>query len=275
MIACVDGTGTSDDAEYARVFHRSFVNRIYNRCTHPDRIYHRGPGSDLSDGVVGTWGGRHHVAPEFVAREIVEIYNRLTAQMAAEANQERARQLGEHRKIFLAGYSRGGAIVIETAAILCMRNIPVEAMFLFDAVNRSASLQATQSIPCNVATCYHAMRNISASGSRESFGHAGRRAGTGVAFHKSHFLTTHGGMGGTPWRLTGLDASERDHLSYLRYYRPTTYEERRTGMRRSHFINEGGSDGMTTVSLEQEIVGMHQVKHWMWPHLLAHRIVSH
>ena len=80
--------------------------------------------------------------------------------------------------IFMTGYSRGAAIAINTAALLNSHPMPdgrrarVEAMFLFDAVDRSLDLAMTTYIPPNVHYCYHAMRDDSTR-SRPSFGHCG------------------------------------------------------------------------------------------------------
>src|SRR5687768_15687538 len=94
MIACGDGTGSSDDTEYGRVFRRSFVNRIYNGTTQTTRTYHRGPGGDISDGVVGTFGGVHHVSHRFVFQEILTAYNDLSSQISTLTSRTGARTIG-------------------------------------------------------------------------------------------------------------------------------------------------------------------------------------
>lgn len=281
MLICVDGTGVSNDAEYARIFHRSFVNRIYNRSTHIDKIYHRGPGSDYMDGIVGVFGGRHHVSHHFVFHEILTIYNDLGRQMEpiefpfgrtrhydlSAIEQEQVRALQERQKIYLTGYSRGGAIVIAVAQLLESRGLPVEAMFLFDAVNRSVELPNTDVIPGNVRYCYHALRHIERSGSRESFSHTGYRRASNVAGPPNrYFTTTHGGMGGTPWGPNGV----RREVARLDPRLDRTVVVREA----SPYIEEDG-DGLTSVTPSQERAGMLEVKHWMWPYLLEHHSVTH
>jgi hypothetical protein len=253
------------------------VNRIYNRTTQAIRIYHRGPGGDLSDGAVGTFGGTHHVSHRFVFQEILTAHNDLSSQISTLTSpfgrgtrhdmsadeQVRVRELQAQQKIYLTGFSRGGAIVIAVAMLLENRGLPVEAIFLFDSVNRSTELPDTDIIPGNVRNCYHALRHIERSGSRESFSHTGFRRSSGVAGPpNAYFLTTHGGMGGTPWGRAGT--------------RPVTTVASRTGARTigSPFIDEGGLDGLTNVTPAQERAGMQEVKHWMWTHLLAHRVVT-
>jgi hypothetical protein len=271
MLVCVDGTGASDSAEYARIFARSFVNRVKNEylLAHPPPdpapIHHRGPGADLSDAGAGSFGGIHHVSPQFVFDEIMTVWERLNDEvdaMPAWASRRDVRTwsadetaafeaVQQRRRLFMVGHSRGAAIVIHTARLLNARGIPVEAMFLFDAVARNMSLDAEE-IPPNVGHCYHAVRDPSGH-SRGSFGNCGLRAATGVDFQPSpwrYFLTTHGGMGGTPW---GRDPA---HMSS-------------TGT----FIAEGDPMGSTVITPEQEAAGMAEVEAWMWPHLRRHGVV--
>jgi len=260
MIICVDGTGPSDDAVYRRNFAHSFVNRIYNRSTQANHYYFRGPGDAYTDGIIGTFGGRHHVAPQFIFQRILSIqsqidneYSHVLGGFSSLDNGEPGSFIPEEQKIYLTGYSRGGAIVIEVAKLLQSRGLSVEAMFLFDAVKRSLGdgMGNTDVIPGNVRNCYHALRNIQQSGSRESFSHTGYLRDSRVAGPPNHyFFTTHGGMGGTPWGSSGVGSG----LPY---------------------IDEGGSDGLTHVTSMQERIGMLEVERWMWRHLLTHRVVTH
>jgi len=262
MIVCVDGTGPSNSTEYYSQFRHSFVNRIKNTSNHIDRIYHRGPGDDFLDAGVSVFGGRNQVAPSYVANEISEIRRRLsdeqhrlpsmaffrTRRVTRSQTEDRQYNLLEERKkIFLTGYSRGGATVIDVARRLERQGLQVEAMFLFDAVDQSAVLEGG-AIPNNVRICYHAMRNPITS-SRESFGNCGTRATRPRGLISRWFVTTHGGMGGVPWRAAGVPEGG-----------VTT-------------INEGGTDQATTVTPAAEATGMHGVESWMWPHLRSHRVV--
>jgi len=270
MLVCVDGTGASDTATYAHDFARSFVNRVKNEYLRahpppdPAPIHHRGPGDDFLDGVVGSFGGEHHVDPEFVVEEIVRLYRAVGDEVEAlpswalgqspsawaPEDVEQLRLIEQRRKIFMVGHSRGGAIVINAARIMRGRGLPVEAMFLFDAVARNPGLDADE-IPSNVRHCYHAMRDPDGC-SRLSFGNCGTTAASGVDFQPNpmrRFFTTHGGMGGTPW------GAQPDHLTA-------------TG-----FISEGDPLGHTYITPEDEARGTQAVEAWMWPHLRRHGVV--
>jgi Uncharacterized alpha/beta hydrolase domain (DUF2235) len=284
MIICVDGTGPSDDAVYRTNFRHSFVKRIYNRSPFVDRIYHRGPGDEFTDGVVGTFGGRHHVSHHFVFNEIMRRFNSLNLEMdpiispfgrrtayeMSATEQEQVRVLQERQKIFLTGYSRGAAIVIATAMLLEARGISVEAMFLFDAVNCSTELSNTDIIPGNVRNCYHALRDIGRSGSRESFTHTGYRRASGVAGPANKYVvTTHGGIGGVLWGVSGI-TSALTVIGGLASARGVA-----DIMTSSRYVDEGGLDGMSRVTPTQERAGMLEVEHWMWPFLRDHGVVTH
>jgi hypothetical protein len=284
MIVCVDGTGPSDDAQYRREFRHSFVNRIYNRTTQTHRYYYRGPGDDYLDGGIGTFGGPHHVAPQVLFQRILTAFHQLNAEldtveypfgrstrydMSAD-EQARVDALRDQRKIFLTGYSRGGAIVIAAARLLQVQGLSVEAMFLFDAVNRSVGegMVDTEVIPSNVRNCYHALRHIQRSGSRESFSHTGFRRAAGVAGPpNAYFFTTHGGLGGVPWGQQGVTRTTATTVSIPLFGRAVVIPS-------SPFIDEGGPDGLTNVTPQQELIGMQAVEQWMWRHLRAHRVVT-
>jgi pimeloyl-ACP methyl ester carboxylesterase len=88
------------------------------------------------------------------------------------ADELRAVHRQTKEKIFLAGYSRGGATAIQVAKLLNYtdRNpktpkdrrivaVPVQALFLFDPVTKDALLDA-DGIPANVARCYVMYRDI-------------------------------------------------------------------------------------------------------------------
>ena len=271
MLVCVDGTGASDRADYARIFAHSFVNRVKNEHLrahpHPDPppIHHRGPGADFTDAMMGGFGGAHHVDPEFVVQEIVDAQRRINDDVdaipswalgvpaSAWSPEETAQVqlIAQRRQLFMVGHSRGAAIIIHAARLLVSRGITVEAMFLFDAVARNLSLDAAV-IPSNVRHCYHAMRDP-AGNSRGSFGNCGTSAELPVDFQPRpmrRFFTTHGAMGGTPWGRTS------DHMSS-------------TGT----FIAEGDPMGSTAITPEAELRGMNEVENWMWPHLRRHGVV--
>ena len=173
----VDGTGPDSNAEYATAFRNSYVNQLRNKGFGVAE-YERGPTLTGSEtGRLAGWAaGRaeHHYRTNKV------------------------RGPNEPR-VFMAGYSRGGAAVIDACHRLQDKGIPVQGLLLFDAVDRSYTVERTETIPANVRWCRHAIRQAS-SGSRQSFGNCGLLAARGVNWvTPKEFLTTHGGMGGTPW----------------------------------------------------------------------------
>lgn len=264
MLVCVDGTGPTDSAVYARQFARSFVNRIKHGYRglypppSPAPIHHRGPGTDAAG---GTFGGVGHVDPSFVFDEIMQVHSRLSDEVEripSWALQQPVttwpaedvaalERIQERRKIFMTGYSRGGAIVIHTARMLQVRGLQVEAMFLFDAVSRNPNLDATV-IPANVGRCFHAVRDARA-GSRESFSNCGLTSEVPGILKLRRFITTHGGMGGVPW------GDGEDNLNILGN------------------ISEGFPDYWTETDPDEEAAGMAAVEHFMWPKLRRFGVV--
>ncbi len=263
MLVCVDGTGVTDIEAYRATFEHSFVNRIKNAYVRsypppePLPIHHRGPGGDA---MGGSFGGSRHVSPAFVVDEIRAVLGQLNDEVDAipswalrqsagtwpAEDVEALRLIEQRRKLYMTGYSRGGAIVIDVARRLNRCGVQVEAIFLFDAVSRNPALDADE-IPSNVGYCYHAMRDFATS-SRETFGNAGTTAASGVFFKHRHFMTTHGGMGGAPW---GPGAGTSMYGT----------------------IVEGALDAATTLTPEAEAAGMEQVRQWMWPWLRQHGVV--
>lgn len=178
----VDGTGPSDDDEYIAAFAQSHVQRIWKEWHTPTAGYIRGPSLTGSE----TKG--------LMEKGFVWINEKLKLNPIPEGSKRQNR-------IFLSGYSRGGAAVIALAHKLKDAGIDVHALLLFDAVDRS-SLSNTEKIPANVSACYHARRDPKA-GSRESFGNCGTKWEATVAYTEKYFYCTHGGVGGTPWKENG------------------------------------------------------------------------
>src|SRR5436190_18235527 len=153
MLICVDGTGDMPDGDYAVGMMGSFVGMMYCGSHIQNRKYYRGP--------------------DFSGME-----PKMTQPMDLVMQIQQFWRQEKDPKIFMTGYSRGAAIVINTAALLNFIPMPdgklarVEALFLFDAVNRSFDLDTTTYIPASVRWCYHAMRDDKAR-SRNSFGHCG------------------------------------------------------------------------------------------------------
>ncbi len=177
-MVCVDGTGPLYDAEYAATMEGSFCLQIADQLSkHAD--YQRGPsnlGSEckmFSDWAVG----------------------RL--------------RLGQQRRqrLFLAGYSRGGAIVIDAARQF---GGDIEALFLFDAVDKTTTIDAYQS-QCNVRYVYHVLRDrtiadpflsLDQKYSRSWFQNCGLRdQWPGRTTYWQHRVAgaSHAAVGGVPW----------------------------------------------------------------------------
>lgn len=133
MMFIVDGTGPKDPAAYQQEMAGGFCKGLEKRCRGQ---YWRGPtdaGFETTD----------------IAAEVV----------SAVRAWHGARRPGD--KLLMAGHSRGGAAVIFAAQQLQDDGIDVDAMFLYDAVDRTLNRRDAQKIPANVLRCYHALRDTS------------------------------------------------------------------------------------------------------------------
>lgn len=102
-------------------------------------------------------------------------------------------------RVFIAGYSRGGAAAINASKLLNESKISVDCLLLFDAVDMTVGLDA-QYIPNNVKYCFHATRHP-ATRSRSSWGNCGTQYDTSkTKYTNKMFFCTHGAMGGMPWK---------------------------------------------------------------------------
>jgi pimeloyl-ACP methyl ester carboxylesterase len=175
----IDGTGPSNNDEYRRDFAGSFVRKLRSSFGANATGYLRGPGL-----LGGETMGLVDTGTQWVTDKIKGLNGSKTPY-----------------RLFLAGYSRGGAAVTELAFRLKKLDIDVHCLILFDAVDRS-NLGNADVVPSNVSMCYHARRDP-AAGSREGFGNCATRGTTGVAYKQKFFYGTHGAMGGTPWTVAG------------------------------------------------------------------------
>ncbi|WP_454718783.1 thioesterase domain-containing protein [Caulobacter segnis] len=174
MIVIIDGTGPSDDKEYAKEMGNSFPSQI-------------------SKQVVGSTYFR---GPSLTGSEVSQIADRAVG--AAQ---------GAPGPIVLVGYSRGGCTAIITAKRLKAQGKRVRAMFLFDAVDMQTSeLGLSQTIPDNVDFVAHA-RTARSVGfwirnpvkSRFYFYNTGRWLDGDGVLEERKFVGTHGAAGGVPW----------------------------------------------------------------------------
>lgn len=182
FFAGIDGTGVGDNALYAKDFAESFVHQLYGSNRFGLRYYSRGP----------TWEGS--TTRRIAANMHREIETRLHSRGARPVS-----------RIILAGYSRGGAAVIHLARELQAHKHTVDCLLLFDAVDMTWTLEAER-IPANVRHVFHARRNP-ASRSRTSWGNCGKvvEDPRRTRYTEQFFLCTHGGMGGTPWKVADPD----------------------------------------------------------------------
>jgi len=131
MFYIVDGTGSNNEAEYRKEMANGFCRQLESET---GGRYWRGPtlpGSETVD----------------IAKKVVDAVNDRLCSAAGK----------QDPRIFLAGHSRGGAAVIFAAHDLKKMGVKVEAMFLFDAVNRIFDNLRNSDIPDNVKECYHAI----------------------------------------------------------------------------------------------------------------------
>jgi len=266
MFICVDGSGPDTHAAYRADFANSYLAQIVRHNTQAFARRMEGP----------TMTGGRQVDPADLVRTIRARYD--------EGEADRA-----DTTVFLAGYSRGGATVAHVAALLEHEGITVDAMFLFDAVDRSVSIGDTlpagnvDVVSRNVLNTYHARRDPHAE-SRLSFENTATSAVVPDTYHQDFFMTTHGGMGGCPFGYEGLETG-RWSLGD-EYRNPATTEGRRRWIREHGVVWEAGveplgalvtgdlSDGITTLTVTEEEAGSAACIRWMWPHLLRHGVVQ-
>jgi hypothetical protein len=168
----IDGTGVLSNTSYRDDMHNSFVSYIVRRSPATLKRYTRGPaweGLDMSIIVSNAYSFVH---------------------LGLAANPK--------ARIFLAGYSRGGAGVIGVAQLLAKQGAKVNGMVLFDPVDRALGVGAAD-IPTNVEHVVYARRDPTGA-SRISFGNCGTRWHAPTRCAMRYFYGTHGSIGGVPWK---------------------------------------------------------------------------
>lgn len=213
----IDGTGVWSDKDYQRTFEFSHVNSLYKGWNDGPKEYLRGP---------------HATDWKIDSCTRLQAYRIYTFVTQCWQNQGK-------KAIFLAGYSRGGAAVIEVSKWLKNDNIPVECLILFDPVDRTGQVGLPWQDTPIVDTVRHviyAQRDPS-SKSRESFSNCGTKIQNRSKTKLSYNMisnTTHGGLGGVPW----------------------------TEPKNGGLIDEGGIDGLTNVTVAQDIAGSDRGRSW-------------
>jgi thioesterase domain-containing protein len=163
MLYIVDGTGEIDDALYRKKMENGHCRKL-ERNFRTYATYIRGP---------GLGGGTNLGVQQMAALETAYRLNPLAGWLLGEklgfkehcTNQyshvlNAIRMSRANSKVYLCGYSRGGATVVAAANALNKLGREVEALFLFDPVDSDATLEDTAYIPTNVRQAFMAYRNM-------------------------------------------------------------------------------------------------------------------
>lgn len=252
ILVGIDGTGDVLDSDYKPNFDNSFVSQIVRGSNAKYKHYVRGPGFDGAD-MFGYSG------------EAVEFIHL-------------ASSTAPNTRILLTGYSRGGAGVVDVARKLKQRGLMVDAMVLFDPVDRSPTSDAYD-VPTNVLHMVKAMRSTMTL-SRISFNNCATSWHLPTKCVQRFFWATHGGLGGCPWVAEpGVPAGTLIHEGFYgepaltavmydvlqtEWKRPDDYKGSLEQLRetRDHYL------GATHVSYAQDRAGSQTVWEWVYPRLM-------
>lgn len=246
IFGAIDGTGPGNNTQYRTEFASSFVNRISSSWHTPAKFYSRGP----------TASGHETLG--------------LAQKIHAKVVEARLQAGNKDVRLFLSGYSRGGLAAILVCQRLQRQKIPVDGLFLFDAVDMALGVQG-DIIPDNVKVCFHARRNPQ-SRSRSSWGNCGTRAQNPHGYHERMFLCTHGGVGGVPW-------TEADSTGYINEALTSATHPlvRAAGLGSPALLgpvllnDAHQASSRTTITLAQDRKGSSEVERWMFAALAAMR----
>ncbi len=177
ILVGIDGTDdswsltTARNARYDRDFEKSFVSRLCKGKSNGH--YYRGP---LADGGYLWQAIEGGVA--FIKQKKQQMPN---------------------EPVLLTGYSRGALGAVVVAKKLKALNINVQALMMFDCVDRDMANDA-EIVPDNVKFVRHVIRNPAAQ-SRATFGNDGMKYNPSTTNYPPAvmYMCTHGGMGGVPW----------------------------------------------------------------------------
>ncbi|HMH42111.1 MAG TPA: hypothetical protein VK557_01395 [Pyrinomonadaceae bacterium] len=248
MLIAVDGTGPFLDKTYYKEMANSFVKQVRNECPEGLKYYFRG----------ASLAGEECMATAYSAFGVI-----------IRTYRDMKKKGEESFKLFLTGYSRGGATVIYLARLLqtSLPDIEIECMALFDAVDRS-SLSFVDIIPGNVKICYHAIRDPKVQ-SRWYFGNCGLKIDPpGKMDPPKTFFATHAGLGGMPW--TGdhptkeVQNSKFNVAEYFRKYPMAA---------KVGFPSEATIE-VPLITEAQDKAGSAAVRSWMWNNMRKHGMVS-
>ena len=224
VLVGIDGTGSAflpgeeRDRRYDAAFANSFVRRLVN-ARNLNHRYFRGP--------VALGGGL-----------VAAINEAFTFVMSSR------QRMASPESVLLTGYSRGAAGVVCLAGKLKRAGVNVQAMLLFDCVDRHLFVDA-EVVPNNVAHVMHVIRDP-AGRSRRSFGNEGLKFSPPTVYPPpKKFMCTHGGMGGTPWALP-------------------------KGSSPANFIKESFPDGETRVTYADDARVSQEVWSYVQPFIRTH-----
>lgn len=165
MLYIVDGTGPADDTEYSLAMaggHCRLMAHRFRSIAH----YERGPAvfGFAGLGSLGQAGLKSAALlgggpGGLLALDSLGVNDSCTNQKGKILQIIQNRKPAD-RKIYLCGYSRGGATVISICAALNRMGREVEALFLFDPVDSDATLSDTAYIPGNVKKTFMAYRDM-------------------------------------------------------------------------------------------------------------------
>ncbi|MCC6244873.1 MAG: hypothetical protein IT353_18645 [Gemmatimonadaceae bacterium] len=199
MIICVDGTGVYDGAQYKKDMENSFCNQICAAKGFGKAFYFEGPGG-LGLTTRGTGNRALNLIKEYYQNPVII----------------------RESPLYLAGYSRGAACVLQVAKWL-QEDYPamrVKGLFLFDPVNRDLNLNMDGlGTPSNVKTVYIILRDpgvewVDFPNDPDRYGRRWMgtcawtpqdKAATKVGLHEVIQHASHGAAGGCAWRERPMD----------------------------------------------------------------------
>ena len=182
---------------------------------------------------------------------------------------------GRKLRVFLTGFSRGGASCIYASHLLADDGIEVEGLFLFDAVDKTPwfLMKNNAVIPGNVKNAFHATRSRDGE-SREGilgFDHCGLQSEGKLTLRE--FRCTHGGMGG--WRFDSDSLVEKPISAALRNQAtglPAALHPRPSWLPADKFIKEPyNTAASTNITLIQQLSTSLTVWNWMSQNMTSTR----
>ena len=199
VMAIINGSGKSDPSAYEGDMALSFCKQISNVLGEEVSFYQRGPAADGA-------------AVKDKAR-------------AAADWMIQARKADPDAQLCLAGHNRGGAAAVMAAEFLEAEEIPVHALFLFDAVALHP-YPGGRVIPANVAFAHHALRwrssgafiakyagrvddgfGLRGNPARPTFDNIAVTFKGEVHYDSQEFHGSHEAVGGAGWKDVAEDAA--------------------------------------------------------------------